>query len=428
MPAHDEAEAVAVLLPAPDAARAAVALWEAGNAVVPLDPAAPGAELRRALAALRPTALLDADGRHPLADGVPVARGVAAIVSTSGTTGERKGVELTFGGLAASGAAVAAAVGAGPEDGWLCCLPVHLVAGLAVVGRGWATGAAVAVHPRFDAEAVAKEGRLAGAGARGGASGGGGARSGGGGDDSGGGGRTFVSLVPTMLHRLLDGAPDAVAGFGHILLGGGSIDPALLDRARAAGATVSTTYGMTETWGGVVHNGHPLDGVELRLDGPPAGGEAGEILVRAPMLMRGYRLWPEGTAAAVDAAGWYRTGDIGRFDPAAGGRLRVVDRLGDVVTTGGVKVSPTEVERALGRHPAVADVCVAGRPDPEWGQIIVAFVVPAEPGAAPALDELRAFARAELAAPKLPRELVIVPSIPRTAGGKPQRRLLPGAG
>src|SRR5437660_308259 len=236
MPADDEAETVAVLLPAPEAARAAVALWEAGEAVVPLDPAAPAPDLRRSLAALLPTAVLDGDGRRPCPGGVPVAAGVAAVVATSGTTGERKGVELTFAGLAASGSAVASAVGGDRDGGWLCCLPVHLVAGLAVVGRAWATGGE--------------------AGERG----------------PGGAG---------------------------------------------------------------------------------AGAGAGEILLRAPMLMRGYRLWPEGTAAAIDGDGWYRTGDVGRFDPAAGGRLRIVDRLGDMVNTGGVKVSPTEVERLLAGHPAV---------------------------------------------------------------------------
>jgi O-succinylbenzoic acid--CoA ligase len=380
----------------------AVALWEAGKAVVPLDPGAPGPDVRRSLDALRPTAVLDGDGRRPYPGGVPVAAGVAAVVATSGTTGDRKGVELTFDGLAASAAAVTAAVGGpGRGGGWLCCLPLHLVAGLAVVGRGWASGVPVAVHAGFDPGRVAEAARAA----------------------------AFVSLVPTMLRRLLAVGPGAAAGFEHVLLGGGPVDPGLLAEARQAGATVSTTYGMTETWGGVVHNGHPLDGVELRLDRPAgtAAGDTGEILVRAPMLMRGYRLWPEGTAAAVDAGGWYRTGDLGRFDASAGGRLRVVDRLGDVVNSGGVKISPTEVERVLAGHPAVADVCVAGRPDPDWGQRVVAFVVPAEPAAPPALDDLRAFARRELPAPKLPREVVVVPAIPRTAGGKPLRRLLPGA-
>ena len=400
MPVEDEAEAVAVLLPPPEAARVAVDLWEAGEAVVPLDPAAPAPDVRRSIEALRPTALIDRDGRRPLRDGVAVAAGVAAVVATSGTTAERKGVELTFAGLAASGAAVASALGAdaGNAAAWLCCLPVHLVAGLAVVGRAWVTGTPISVHAGFDAERVTAAAR---------------------------GGPFFVSLVPTMLRRLLDTDPDALPRFGHILLGGGPIEPALLARAREAGAAVSTTYGMTETWGGVVHDGHPLRSVELRLDPPSDAGDTGEILVRAPMLMRGYRLWPEGTAAAVGADGWYRTGDLGRFDPAAGGRLWVVDRLGDVVNTGGIKVSPTEVERVLAAHPAVADVCVAGRPDAEWGQRVVAFVVPSEPAAPPSLPDLRAFAREQLAAAKLPREVVVLPAIPRTAGGKPLRRLLP---
>jgi o-succinylbenzoate---CoA ligase len=194
---------------------------------------------------------------------------------------------------------------------------------------------------------------------------------------------------------------------------------------------VSTTYGMTETWGGIVHNGHPLPGVELRLDPTVMAGEegagpesVGEILLRAPTLMRGYRLWPEGTAAAIDGNGWYRTGDLGRFDPDAGGRLWIVDRMDDVVNTGGVKVSPTEVERVLARHPAVAEVCVAGRPDPDWGERIVAYVVPATPGDPPALADLRACARDHLTAAKLPREVILVDAIPRTPGGKPLRRLL----
>jgi len=399
MPAQDEVEAVALLLPAPDAARVAVELWDEGEAVVPLDPAAPAPDLEQSLAAFRPTVLVDRDGRHRRPDGIPAAAGVAAIVATSGTTGERKGVELTFAGLHASGAAVASAVGGDPGGGWLCCLPLHLVAGLAVVGRAWATGAPVTVQPGFDPAAVV---------------------------EATGRGAAFVSLVPTMVQRLLDADPDGAAAFDHILLGGGTIDPALLERARAAGATVSTTYGMTETWGGIVHNGHPLPGVELRLDGAADG--TGEILVRATMLMRGYRLWPEGTAAAIDANGWYRTGDLGRFDPEAGGRLRIVDRVGDVVNTGGVKVSPTEVERVLAGHPAVAEVCVAGRSDPEWGQRVVAFVVPAASADPPALADLRAYARERLSPAKLPREVVLVEAIPRTAGGKPLRRLLGDSG
>jgi O-succinylbenzoic acid--CoA ligase len=315
------------------------------------------------------------------------------VVATSGTTGEPKGVELTAAGLRASGAAVHAAVAPDPDAVWLCCLPLQYVAGLAVVGRAWATGSPWAVHDAFDPAAIA---------------------------DVAGKAPVVVSLVPTMLSRLLAAGTDT-AGIDHVLLGGGMIDPALLTAARDAGIAVSTTYGLTETWGGVVHDGHPLDGVELRLDGP-AGTAEGEIWVRAPMVMRGYRLDPDGTRAALDGDGWFHTGDIARHD---GQRLWIVDRLRDLVKTGGISVSPTEVERVLARHPAVADVCVAGRPDPEWGERVVAFVVPHPGMDVPDLATLRAHAAAELAAPKLPREVVTVAAIPRTPGGKPLRRLLP---
>jgi O-succinylbenzoic acid--CoA ligase len=210
-----------------------------------------------------------------------------------------------------------------------------------------------------------------------------------------------------MLRRL----PEAGAGAGRfrrILLGGGPV--------RERGPNIVATYGLTETWGGVVHDGHPLAGVELGL------GDNDEILVRAPMVMRGYRLAPEETAGAFTAGGWLRTGDAGTIDPE--GRLRVVDRLRDLIITGGVNVSPSEVEAVLARHPGVADVCVAGAADPEWGERVVAHVVPVDPATPPALEELRAFAGQQLSAAKLPRELVITGEIPRTAGGKPLRRLL----
>ncbi|MDQ6910995.1 MAG: AMP-binding protein, partial [Actinomycetota bacterium] len=175
-------------------------------------------------------------------------------------------------------------------------------------------------------------------------------------------------------------------------------------------------YGLTETWGGVVHDGRALQGVELDL------GPGGEVLVRAPMVMRAYRLRPEETAAAVAPDGWLRTGDVGRFDED--GALRVVDRLRDLIVSGGVNVSPAEVEEVLARCPGVADVCVTGRPDPEWGERVVAHVVPADPARPPEPAEVRAFAAERLAAPKMPREIVLVESVPRSTTGKLLRRLL----
>ena len=354
---------VTVRRPAPEAADDIRAAWDAGHAVLVLDPRAPELEVERIVGRMRPDA--------------GVAPEVAAVAVTSGTSGAPKGVELTWDGLAASAAAISQALEVGAGDRWLVCLPLHYVAGLAVLARAWATGTPVTVLGGFDVAAV------------------------------GSAGATLVSLVPTMLRRLWEAGVETDR-FRRILLGGGPV--------RERGPNITATYGLTETWGGVVHDGHPLAGVELRL------GDAEEILVRAPMVMRGYRMAPEETASAFTAGGWLRTGDAGAID--AGGRLRVVDRLRDLIITGGVNVSPSEVEAVLAGHPGVADVCVAGAPDPEWGERVVAHVVPRDRGAPPALEALRAFAGEQLSAAKLPRQVVITGEIPRTAGGKPLRRLL----
>jgi o-succinylbenzoate---CoA ligase len=389
LPMSESVELVAVALPRPAAATAIVAAWEAGEAVLALDPDAPAPELARVMAAARPTQLLDRDGRSRLRDGEPVEPGVAAVVATSGTSGAAKAVELGADAIGWSARAVSSALGAGPGDRWLCCLPVHGVAGLAVLARAWHTGLAVEVHERFDPGAVrAAAGRA-----------------------------TLVSLVPTMLRRLL-AAGSEVARFRRVLLGGGPIPGDLLDQAAAGGVTLVRTYGLTETFGGAVHDGHPLEGVELRL------AEGGEILVRGPMLFRRYRGDP-GRTAAVLRDGWLRTGDLGRLGPDA--RLTVLGRRDELVISGGVNVHPDEVEAVLAAHPAVAEVAVAGRPDPEWGQRVAAFVVPGDPTSPPTLAELRAFALERLAPAKAPRELILVPALPRSPSGKLQRRLLPAA-
>ncbi|HVF13174.1 MAG TPA: AMP-binding protein [Acidimicrobiales bacterium] len=362
---------VVVRLPPPEAADAIRRSWDMGRGVLVLDPRAPRAEIERI------TARLDPDGE--------VAPDVAAVVVTSGTAGEPKGVELTFGGLQASARAVSDTLGVRPgaggtDDRWLCCLPLHHVAGLGVLARSWTVGTPVEILPRFDVDAVAEASKRT----------------------------TLVSLVPVMVRRLLAAGVD-LGRFRRVLIGGGPV---------AADLPGIPTYGLTETWGGVVHAGHPLEGVEVTL------GHDDEILVRGMVVMRGYRS-PTGaadTAAAFTSHGWLRTGDAGAFD--AEGRLRVVDRLRDLVKSGGVSVAPTEVEAVLATHPGVADVAVAGAPDPEWGQRVVAYMVPADPSAPPAVADLRAFAQDRLSAAKLPREVVVVDAIPRTTGGKPIRRLL----
>jgi O-succinylbenzoic acid--CoA ligase len=251
---------------------------------------------------------------------------------------------------------------------------------------------------------------------------------------------TLVSLVPAMLPRLRAAGAD-LGRFRRVLLGGGPLP--------AAEGGLVRTYGLTETFGGVVHDGHPLDCVQLRVargggsgglmgsppvDGgsrgltpsPPVdgGGDGGEVLVRGPMLFRGYRGDPARTAAAL-REGWLHTGDLGRLEPD--GRLVVLGRGDDLIVSGGVNVHPVEVEAVLAAHPAVAEVGVRGLPDPEWGQRVAAFAVPADPADPPTLAELRAFALERLPAAKAPRQLVLLPALPRGPSGKLLRRLLPAA-
>jgi O-succinylbenzoic acid--CoA ligase len=248
-------------------------------------------------------------------------------------------------------------------------------------------GAPVTVHPRFDPEAVAGERDAA-----------------------------FASLVPTMLVRLLDAGTD-LSRYRAILVGGAAVPEGVADRARAAGVNVIETYGLTESCGGVVYDGRPLPGTEVRIDAD------GGIQLRGPTVMRGYLGDAEASARAFTDGGWLRPGDVGWIDGE--GRLQVAGRLDDLINTGGEKVWPAEVEASLQDHPGVADVAVVGRPDPEWGQRVVAYVVPADPAAPPSLEELRDHAAMSLPRHKAPRELVLVPDgLPRTASGKVRRAAL----
>jgi O-succinylbenzoic acid--CoA ligase len=387
--ADDETPLVAAPRSGPALADAVFAAWDDGEAILPMNPAAPAAEQARLLELLRPTHVQDADGRRALAGGAPVAGDVVAVMVTSGTTGSPKGVELTRAGMETMGRGYSAGVGAGPGDRWLACLPLHHVASLGILARSYVTGVPCTVHDGFDATRVAAAPRDEGA--------------------------TIVSLVPTAMRRLLD-ADAPLHEYRCVIVGGAPCPPALRRRAEQTGVRVVDAYGMTETWSGWALDGVPIAGAEASV------ADDGELFVRGAMVMRGYRLDAAQTAEVLTGDGWLATGDIGAIDGE--GRVRVVDRKKDLVITGGVNVSPTEVEGVLSHHDAVRDVCVIGAPDEEWGERVVAFVVPVDARRPPSLDALRSFGGEQLSSAKLPRELRIVEEIPRSSGGKALRRLL----
>lgn len=364
--------------------------WEAGAALLPIDHRLPAAEARRLVEAVRPTAVIDPGGTLTrLPDGVPADPDLALVVVTSGTGGIPRAVELSHAAVRAAVDAAAARLGSGSEDPWLCCLPIAHIAGMLVLVRALLLAAKVTVQPRFDV-AMFESARDA----------------------------RFTAVVPTMLTRLLDARAD-LARFRAILVGGAALTPSPTRRARAAGARPVVTYGLTESCGGVVYDGIPLPGTEIGI------GDHDEILLRSPTVMRGYRHDPDATAAAFTADGWLRTGDGGCVTD---GRLQVWGRLEDVIITGGEKVWPDEVEGAIRAHPGVADAAVWARPDPEWGERVVAYVVPKSFAAPPTLPDIRAFLADRLAGFKAPREMILAESLPRSTSGKLRRQGLLSSG
>jgi O-succinylbenzoic acid--CoA ligase len=365
---------------------ALVRSWERGDAVAALDRRLPRRAAAELLSTLRPDAVVDLDGEHRLSGGLGAEAGDALVVATSGSLGRRRAAVLTHEAVAASAWATSAAAGADPARArWLCCLPLAHIGGLSVVTRALVTGAGLEVLAGFDAAHVEAAGRS--------------------------GRATHVSLVPTALRRL-----DPTA-FERIVLGGAAPPQALPPN-------VVTTYGMTETGSGVVYDGVPLEGVEVAIAaGDRDGGAPGEILLRCPMQLRAYRDGTDPTVPGPDGqGGWLATGDGGHFDEA--GRLVVDGRLAEVVVTGGEKVWPNEVDAALARSDKVAEVAVWKRPDPEWGERVVAFVVPADPADPPTLQELAALAVEHLAPWAAPKELVLCDALPRTPSGKVRRSAL----
>jgi o-succinylbenzoate---CoA ligase len=368
----------------------AAALDGSGPAILPLDPALPRAALTRVLAEFGPTAMhtpegtesLDITAAGPSAAAIRprLADDTAVVIATSGSTGRPKAVELSAAALQTSATASLRRIGASPRLRWLCCLPTFHISGLGVLVRSLVTG----TDPVFAASVGPQ---LLGA------------------SDCG-----YVSLVPTQLRRLLDAGaePGPVQA---VLLGGAAPGDALLADAGAAGWRVITTYGMSETSGGCVYDGVPLDDVQVRLAG-------GLVEIAGPTLFTGYLARPELTASVL-TAGWFRTADLGHWLP--GGRLGIRGRADDVINTGGEKVVAGDVEAVLGTAPGVADVVVVGLPDPEWGEVVTAIVIPANPSDPPDLTVLRSGVRAAMSAHAAPRRVVVVSQFPLLPSGKPDR-------
>jgi O-succinylbenzoic acid--CoA ligase len=306
--------------------------------------------------------------------------------------GTPRGVVITRGNLAAAAAASQLHLGTRDSDVWLLVTPLHHVSGLAILWRGAHDGSQVIIHDGFDVPQV---------------------------DAALKSGVTWVSLVPTMLRRLLRDAAGPWPAVRGALIGGAHSSPQLIAEANAAGLAALPTYGMTETTAqaatvrpgnaavaaGTV--GHPLPGVAITTDGAP--GVPATILIDGPTVSPGYIDAPPRTGPLV-------TSDIGYFD--GGGRLVVVGRGDDVVVTGGENVHPNQVEAVLTSLPGVTAAAAVGIPDPEWGERLIAMVC----GAGLSRDDLAARLRERLPRHAVPQAILLVAELPHLGNGKIDRQ------
>jgi O-succinylbenzoic acid--CoA ligase len=365
-----------------------------GASFMPVDVRLSEREQRRLLDLARPSVVVRPDEETILADAAPVdAERAWAIVPTSGTGGAPRLAQLSRAALGAAVAGSLDALDASAYDPWVACLSPAHIGGVLALLRGTFTGSRITILERFEPGTLLAE---APDGAH-------------------------VALVPTMLERLVRGGGD-LTRLGTLLVGGAAIDPELRSAAESLGGRVVSTYGSTESGGGIVYDGRPFEGSRVRIAGDRPDA-AGAIELHGPTIMDGYRADPAATAEAFTPDGWLRTGDIGRID--MGGRLVMRGRADEAVRSGAETVWPDEVEAVLRTHPAVADVAVAGRPDPEWGEHVTAWVVPVAPERPPTLEQLREHCRDDLARYKAPRDLRIVVALPRTPSGKIRRTELP---
>lgn len=369
----------------------------AGCALLPLDPARSSQALIEATGAVSFDGPWEGEADLPATLGL-VASDVHLIVATSGSGGAPKGVMLTGASLASAAAASRERLGLDARDCWLCCLPLFHVGGLSIPLRCAEAGATVRLHDGFDAERVWA--------------------------DLGSGEVTHVSLVPAMLARLLDvadGSPPPT--LRRVLVGGASLSEELAVRARDAGWPLSPTWGMSETasqaatlpampgdWHpGLV--GRPLDGLDVRTR------DDGRLCLRGPMVMAGYANPALVPGDGLEEGGWLVTGDAGEIDDQ--GRVVVTGRADAILVSGGETIHPAEVEGLLAACPGISSAGVTARPDPVWGDVLVAVVT----GEA-SEEAVLAWCRDHIPGARRPREVRVVDHLPLTALGKPDRPAL----
>lgn len=331
-----------------------------------------------------------------------------SIIHTSGTSGQPKGAVLTYNNIYQSAMASAYHIGVLPDDRWLCVLPLFHVGGLSIIMRSVLYGTAVEMMPKFDMDEVNRvltEHPI-----------------------------TLVSLVPTMLHRLLEMRTQAWnPKLRLVLLGGAAPSPDLVARCVDEGIPIATTYGLSEASSQVATStpelvikkpasvGKPLMFTQVRVIDEQGtecvADKIGEVIVKSPTVMQGYYKNPLATDKVL-REGWLYTGDMGYKD--SDGDLYIVQRRSDLIVTGGENVYPMEVENVIRQHPDIKAVVVIGLDDVEWGQKVVA-VVQLETGRDLSEEAIIVFSREYLAGYKIPRAIRFVTEFPQTASGKIQR-------
>ena len=355
--------------------RALQEIWNAGDCAFPIDQRLAHKQKAQLVEEFFVDELVTTEGRSSLgAQGSTIAENDAVLFTTSGSSGTPKGVIHTHDSLRANADIVARYFGDTSQMHWLACLPPSHVGGFGVISRALIWNCKLTAVSQFDAEQVESLARQ---------------------------GVTHTSLVATALQRINS------ALFENVLLGGAKPPPALPPN-------VITTYGLTETMGGVVYNRTALTGIEISIS------TEHEILVRGPIIMNRY--YQQQLDHPIDGEGWLHTGDLGSMSPD--NQLSVTGRRSELIISGGENIWPEAVEAALTSHADVSEVCVVGIDDHEWGQRVVAFIVPTETSQTHSLAEWRDHVAESLPRFMAPRQVVLVDSIPRSALGKPQRQVL----